>query len=185
VRKTSETAIAVTLDLDRFSPPRIATGLRYFDHMLEQIAYHASFSLAIEAKGDLDVDDHHTVEDTALAFGQALRQALGDKWGIERFGFVLPMDECRAECLIDLSGRPYSLYEAHYSRDKIGDLATEMLPHFFRSLADAMQATIHITIKGENNHHIAEAGFKAFGRALGQAIRIMPYNLLPSSKGQL
>ncbi|RZA24849.1 MAG: histidinol-phosphatase, partial [Proteobacteria bacterium] len=120
VRKTKETSITVKLDLDTFSPPRISTGLRYLDHLLEQIAYHASFDIEIDAKGDLDVDDHHTIEDIALAFGEALRQALGDKWGIGRFGFTLPMDECRAECLLDLSGRPYSLYEAKYSRDKVG-----------------------------------------------------------------
>ncbi len=185
VRKTKETSITVKLDLDTFSPPRISTGLRYLDHLLEQIAYHASFEIEIDAKGDLDVDDHHTIEDIALAFGEALRQALGDKWGIGRFGFTLPMDECRAECLLDLSGRPYSLYEAKYSRDKVGDVSTEMLTHFFRSLADGMRSTIHLTITGENNHHIAEAGFKAFGRALGQAIRILPNNALPSSKGQL
>ncbi len=184
VRKTRETTISVSLNLDSFQTPQIKTGSAFFDHMLEQIGFHAGIALTLEASGDWHVDDHHCIEDTALILGEALRKALGDKHGIARYGFVLPMDESLAECSIDLSGRPFCKYSAPFTRESVGGLATEMIPHFFRSLADGLRAAVHISITGENNHHLVEAGFKAFGRCLGQAIQIKS-SLIPSSKGLL
>lgn len=184
VRKTKETDITVQVNLDRESPIRIATGLGFFDHMLEQVARHGGFSLELDCKGDLEIDEHHTVEDCALALGTALRQALGDKRGIGRFGFLLPMDETLAQVAIDLSGRAYFVFEGKFHRDQVGQLPTELVPHFFRSLADALGAAIHIKVTGENTHHMVEACFKGTGRALRQALRIEGTEL-PSSKGVL
>lgn len=183
-RCTRETNIHVDVALDRESPIAISTGLAFFDHMLEQIAKHGGFALALTCAGDLKVDEHHTVEDSALALGAALRQALGDKRGIARYGFLLPMDEARAQVAIDLSARPYLVFEGRFPRDRIGELPTELVPHFFRSLADSLGAAIHISVTGENTHHMVESCFKATGRALRQAIRIEGTEL-PSSKGTL
>ncbi len=183
-RDTRETQIGVRVNLDAEQPVRIASGLGFLDHMLEQIARHGGFSLELDCRGDLHIDEHHTVEDIALALGGALRQALGDKRGIARFGFLLPMDETEAQVSLDLSGRPYFVFEGEFPRPAVGELATELVPHFFRSLADALGAALHVRVRGENAHHMVEACFKATGRALRQAVRIES-ETLPSTKGVL
>ncbi|NLG76470.1 MAG: bifunctional histidinol-phosphatase/imidazoleglycerol-phosphate dehydratase HisB [Xanthomonadaceae bacterium] len=183
-RKTKETDISIELDLDREGPIEVSTGIGFFDHMLEQIAKHGGFSLLLACKGDLHIDEHHTVEDCALALGQALRQALGDKRGINRYGFVLPMDEALVQVAIDLSGRPYFVFEGKFGRDQVGQLPTELVPHFFRSLAETLGASLNIQVTGENTHHMIEACFKGVGRTLRQAIRISDTGL-PSTKGVL
>jgi histidinol-phosphate aminotransferase len=184
VRETNETKIAVAVDLDRASPRRIDTGLPFFDHMLDQIAAHGGFSLLMQCQGDLEIDAHHSVEDCAIALGQALYQALGDRRGIGRYGFALPMDEAEGQALIDLSGRPYGIFEGTFSGSHIGAYPTEMTPHFFRSLAENLRAAIHVKVSGDNDHHKVEAAFKVVGRALRQAIA-KEGDVLPSTKGML
>ena len=184
VRRTAETEVTVAVDLERESSRRIETGLGFFDHMLEQLAKHGGFALELHCRGDLRVDEHHTVEDCALTLGAALREALKDKRGIARYGFVLPMDEAQAQIALDLSGRSYFIWEGTFGRERVGDLPTELVPHFFRSLADALGATLHIQVRGENCHHMIEACFKGVGRSLRQAIRLEGTEL-PSTKGVL
>jgi len=184
VRDTRETAIAVAVDLEREEPRRIATGLPFYDHMLDQVAAHGGFSLVLNCEGDLDIDAHHSIEDCAIALGTALSRALGEKRGIRRFGFTLPMDEAEAQVMIDLSGRPFCRFEGEFRATAIGDYPTQMTAHVFRSLADSMGAAIHVKVDGENDHHKTEACFKAFGRALRDAIR-SEGSSLPSTKGVL
>ncbi len=186
-RDTKETSIAVAVDLDRAAPRAIDTGIPFYDHMLDQVAAHGGFSLLVTCKGDLEIDAHHSVEDTAIAFGQALGKALADRRGIGRFGFSLPMDETEAHVLIDLSGRPFCVFEGDFAASHIGAYPTEMTAHVFRSLADAMGAAIHVRVTGANDHHKTEACFKAFGRALRQAVARegMGAGEVPSTKGVL
>ena len=183
-RKTKETDIVVDIDLANAEPGCILTGLGFFDHMLEQVARHGGFALNLKCAGDLHIDEHHTVEDCALALGAALRQALGDKRGIARYGFLLAMDEAEAQVALDLSGRPFFVWEGKFNRERIGDLPTELVPHFFRSLAESLGAALHITVRGDNTHHMIESCFKAVGRSLRQAIRLED-DEIPSSKGIL
>ncbi|MGY0559636.1 bifunctional histidinol-phosphatase/imidazoleglycerol-phosphate dehydratase HisB [Luteimonas sp. A277] len=183
-RDTRETQVRIRVDLDLVAEPRVSTGLPFYDHMLEQIGKHGGFALEVETTGDLHIDEHHTVEDTALALGQALREALGDKRGIGRYGFTLPMDEALASVALDFSGRPWLVFEGEFRREKVGDLPTELVPHFFRSLSDAARLNLHLSVRGDNDHHKIEAAFKALARALRQAIR-REGKELPSTKGAL
>lgn len=183
-RNTRETRIEVGVDLDREAEPRVSTGLGFFDHMLEQLGKHGGFALELECKGDLHIDEHHTIEDSALALGQALRAALGDKRGIGRYGFVLPMDESLASAALDFSGRPYFVFEGGFARERVGDVPTELVPHFFRSLCESAGLNLNLNVSGDNDHHKVEACFKAVARALRQAIRREGHGL-PSTKGSL
>ncbi|MBA2656280.1 MAG: bifunctional histidinol-phosphatase/imidazoleglycerol-phosphate dehydratase HisB [Tatlockia sp.] len=183
-RKSKETTISITLTLDSEEPSLIDTPIPFFSHMLEQIAKHGGFCLKVKAQGDLEVDEHHLIEDTALALGEGFKKALGDKWGIARYGFTLPMDEALASAVIDLSGRNYSVFDGQFSREFVGGLATEMVPHFFNSFAAGLSASLHIQVKGQNHHHMIEACFKALGRALRQASARCDKSL-PSTKGIL
>jgi len=183
-RDTKETKIRVEVDLDRTAEPQTHTGLPFFDHMLEQIGKHGGFALSVQAEGDLHIDEHHTIEDTGLALGQALREALGDKRGIGRYGFTLPMDETLASAALDFSGRPYFVFEGEFKRERVGDMPTELVPHFFRSLCDAAGLNLHLSVRGDNDHHKVEACFKALARALRQALPRQG-TALPSTKGAL
>ncbi len=184
VRNTKETRITVNVDLDRVADPKVHTGLGFFDHMLEQIGKHGGFALELQCDGDTHIDEHHTIEDSALALGQALKQALGDKRGIGRYGFTLPMDESQASAALDLSGRPYLVFEGSFPREHVGDVPTELVPHFFRSVCETLGANLHLTVHGENAHHMVEGCFKVFARTLRQAIR-REGSELPSTKGTL
>ena len=185
-RKTAETDITLRVDLDGAGASCVDTGVKFLDHMLQQLVTHGGIALELSCKGDLEVDEHHTVEDCAIVLGEALRKALGDKRGIERYGFALPMDESRAIVLLDFGGRSELVWDVQFTREYVGDMPTELFQHFFKSLANAMQANIYIQARGENNHHLAEGIFKAFARSLKQAVRrnVFSYDL-PSSKGLL
>lgn len=186
LRSTRETRISVDVDLDDGGKQHISTGVGFFDHMLESLARHGDFSLQLDCRGDLQVDEHHTVEDCALTLGAALNKALGERRGIARFGFSLPMDDSRASALVDLGGRPYLEFKGEFPRDTVGGLATEMVPHFFRSLAESLRMNLHIDVSGENTHHMIEACFKVTGRALREAFRQEGNkNSIPSTKGAL
>ena len=185
-RKTSETDIFVELKLDGTGKCNISTGLGFFDHMLDQIGRHSGCDLTIKVTGDLAVDEHHTIEDTGIALGEAIRKALGDKRGIERYGFCLPMDDCLAQVALDFGGRSWLVWDAQFQREKVGDVPTEMFFHFFKSLSDAALANLNIKAEGTNEHHKIEGIFKAFARALKMAIRKDPFvQSLPSTKGVL
>ena len=183
-RNTRETRITAGIDLDRAAEPTVSTGLGFFDHMLEALGKHGGFALDLRCEGDLHIDEHHTVEDCGLALGQALRQALGDKRGIGRYGFSLPMDEALAAAALDFSGRPYFVFEGSFQRERVGELPTELVPHFFRSLCETAGLNLHLRVHGDNDHHKIEACFKVVARALRQAIR-REGNELPSTKGML
>lgn len=184
-RRTKETRIEVTVDLDLPSFLQLQSGIGFFDHMLAQIATHGGFGLSLICTGDLEIDQHHSIEDCALALGEAIKGALGDKGGIGRFGFTAPLDEAVASVVIDLSGRPFASFTGQLPTETIGEMTAEMVPHFFQSLAMAMGAAIHVTVTGENAHHMVESSFKALGRALRQALRYEGENAVPSSKGVL
>ena len=185
-RTTQETDILIQLDLDGAGQSKIETGLGFFDHMLDQLARHGGLGLTINVSGDLEVDEHHTIEDTALALGEAFAQALGDKLGLERYGYALPMDDCLAQVAIDFGGRPWIVWDAEFKREKIGDMPTEMFFHFFKSFSDAAKANLNIKAAGTNEHHKIEAIFKAWARAIRMAKRRDIEHLqLPSTKGML
>ncbi len=199
-RVTKETRIRVRVDLDEAADPEVSTGMPFFDHMLEQLGKHGGFALTLTCAGDLQIDEHHTVEDCALALGQALRQALGDKRGIGRYGFadgdekaemespttgfLLPMDETIARAALDFSGRPYFVFDGAFGRERVGDLPTELVPHFFRSLCETAGLNLHLSVRGDNAHHMVEASFKAVARALRVSLK-REGNALPTTKGTL
>lgn len=185
-RTTKETDIYIKVDLDGSGKCNIATGLGFFDHMLEQIGKHGNLDLTIQVKGDLDVDEHHTIEDTAIALGECIGKALGDKRGIERYGYCLPMDDCLCQVALDFGGRPWLVWDAEFKREKIGEMPTEMFLHFFKSLSDAARMNLNIKAEGQNEHHKIEGIFKALARAIKMAVRRDIYHFeVPSSKGSL
>lgn len=185
-RKTNETEIAITLNLDGTGKSNIQTGLAFFDHMLDQLSRHGQMDLDIQVKGDLQVDEHHTIEDTAITLGEVFSKALGDKLGIERYGFCLPMDDCLAQVAIDFGGRSWLMWQAPFKREKIGDMPTEMFFHFFKSFADGAKANLNIKAEGFNEHHKIEAIFKAFAKAIKATVkRDSEKMILPSTKGML
>lgn len=185
-RNTNETSIAIELNLDGTGLTQISTGLHFFDHMLDQIGRHSGIDLVIEAKGDLHIDEHHTIEDTGIALGEAFSKALGNKAGIGRYGFTLPMDDSLAQVAIDFGGRAWLVWEANFRREKIGDMPVEMFPHFFKSFSDAAKCNLNIKAEGENEHHKIESIFKAFAKAIRMAVKRDTDNMqLPSTKGTL
>ena len=185
-RKTAETDIRIRVDLDGKGESSVDSGLKFFDHMLNQLIHHGGLSLELSCKGDLEVDEHHTMEDVGIALGEAIRLALGDKRGINRYGFALPMDESRAIVLLDFGGRSELVWDVVFTREKVGDVPTEMFKHFFKSLCDSLRCNLYIQARGENNHHLIEGVFKAFSRTIRQAAarNVFSYDL-PSSKGLL
>ncbi|TDB64611.1 bifunctional histidinol-phosphatase/imidazoleglycerol-phosphate dehydratase HisB [Arundinibacter roseus] len=186
-RNTKETEISISLNLDGSGRSSMHTGLGFFDHMLDQLAKHSGADISIEVKGDLHIDEHHTIEDTALALGEAYRQAIGDKRGISRYGYLLPMDEALAQVAIDFSGRPWLVWDAEFKREKIGEMPTEMFYHFFKSFSDTSLCNLNIKVEGQNEHHKIEAIFKAFAKAIKMALRrdLKALDELPSTKGVL
>jgi imidazoleglycerol-phosphate dehydratase/histidinol-phosphatase len=185
-RNTNETQISISINLDGTGQSDIHTGMGFFDHMLDQIARHGSIDLTVASKGDLHIDEHHTIEDTGIALGEAFAKALGNKKGMERYGFALPMDETEAKVLLDFGGRAWIVWNADFSREKIGEVPTEMFYHFFKSFSDAAKCNLHIECRGVNEHHKIEAIFKAFAKALKMAVKRDPLkNYLPSTKGVL
>ena len=185
-RNTKETQIALELNLDGTGKSSIDTGLPFFDHMLDQLARHGQMDLMIKVKGDLEVDEHHTIEDTALALGEAFTKGVGDKLGMERYGFCLPMDDCLAQVAIDFGGRPWLVWEAEFKREYVGKMPTEMFVHFFKSFSDAARVNLNIKAEGQNEHHKIEAIFKAFAKAIKMALKRDPEKqILPSTKGTL
>jgi len=185
-RTTKETDIDISLDLDGAGKAKIDTGLKFFDHMLEQIARHGALNLSILVKGDLEVDEHHTIEDTAIALGECFKQALGNKIGVERYGFFLPMDDCNAKVGLDFGGRNWLVWKANFKREKVGDMPTEMFVHFFKSFSDASLCNLYVKAKGENEHHKIESIFKAFAKSIKMAKnRNANEAFLPSTKGIL
>jgi len=183
-RMTSETEIEVEVNLDGNGQSDISTGLKFFDHMLEQLAKHGNLDLKIVARGDLHIDEHHTIEDTALTLGEAMLKALGDKKGIGRYGFTLPMDDCLAQVALDFGGRPWLVWETSFTREKIGDVPTEMFMHFFKSFSDASRKNLNIKAEGNNEHHKIESIFKALARSIKMAVK-QEGNQLPTTKGVL
>ena len=183
-RATKETSIELSIELDGSGTAIVSTGIPFYDHMLEQLGKHGGFALEVSCAGDLHIDEHHTVEDCALAIGTALKKALGDKRGIGRYGFTLPMDESQASAALDFSGRPYFVFDGQFPRESVGDLPTELVTHFFRSLCETAGLNLHLSVRGENAHHMVEACFKVVARALRQAIR-REGSELPSTKGVL
>ncbi len=186
IRDTKETQIEIQLSLDGNGQTDISTGLRFFDHMLEQLGKHSGANLTVKVNGDLDIDEHHTIEDTAIALGEAFLKALGNKKGIERYGFILPMDDCLAQVALDFGGRPWLVWDVNFKREKIGDMPTEMFYHFFKSFADASKCNLNIKAEGNNEHHKIESIFKALARAIKIAVKQEQYSyVLPSTKGML
>ena len=184
VRDTNETRIRVAINIDGTGQKKLNTGVPFLDHMLDQIARHGSIDLEVTAKGDLHIDEHHTIEDTGIALGEAFATALGNKRGIERYGFCLPMDDCLAQAAIDFGGRNWLMWEADFKREKVGDMPTEMFYHFFKSFTDAAKCNLNIKAEGYNEHHKIEAIFKAFAKAIKMAVKKDPLkNYLPSTKG--
>lgn len=185
VRKTNETNITVEINLDGNGISNISTGLGFFDHMLEQISKHSGMDLLIQADGDLEIDEHHTIEDVAITLGEAFKEALGSKKGIERYGFLLPMDDCLAQVAVDFGGRPWLVWEVDFKREKIGEMPTEMFMHFFKSFSDGSKCNLNVKAEGENEHHKIESIFKAFAKAVKIAIKKTDHYKIPSTKGTL
>ena len=184
-RRTSETDISVSVDLDGSGKNQITTGIDFFDHMLEQLARHGMMDLTIVAKGDLNIDEHHTIEDVAITLGEAIQKALGSKKGIERYGFTLPMDDCLAQVALDFGGRPWLVWDAEFQREKVGEMPTEMFMHFFKSFSDSAKCNLNIKAEGKNEHHKIEAIFKAFAKAIKVAVAQSQQFIIPSTKGSL